>query len=241
MPIPAHTIGPNPKFALEPNSKVGAPHRLTVSVVQELEIDMSEVYVVAYIEVLAARSDAAADVIRHHAAVCAQELGEVGFRALTRAGHPGQFALLETWSGEAARSAHVSSSHVGEFRNGLEPLLAAPYDERVHAPLSVTGYSGKSGGFTYVITHIDVTPPNTDEGATLVTAHCEATRSEDGNAGCVAFSQSGRPNHMSLVETWENTGARHAHTGRDATIAFRRAIAPLSGALYDERVYEALT
>ena len=202
---------------------------------------MSEVYVVAYIEALAARSDAAAGVIRHHAAVCAQELGEVGFRALARAGHPGQFALLETWSDEAARLAHISSSHVSEFRNGLEPLLAAPYDERVHAPLSITGYSGKSGDFTYVITHIDVTPPNTGEGAALVSAHCEAARSEDGNVRCVAFSQSGRPNHMSLVEIWENAGARRAHTGRDATVAFRRAIAPLSGALYDERVYEVLT
>ena len=202
---------------------------------------MSEVYVVAYIEALAARSDAAAGLIRRHAAVCAQELGEVGFRALARAGHPGQFALLETWSDEAARSAHMSSSHVGEFRNGLEPLLAAPYDERVHAPLSVTGHSGKSGDFTYVVTHIDVTPPNTGDGAALVSAHCEAARCEDGNIGCVAFSQSGRPNHMSLVEIWENAGARRAHSGRDATVAFRRAIAPLSGALYDERVYEALT
>ncbi len=202
---------------------------------------MSEVYVVAYIEALAAQSEAAADVIRHHAAVCAQELGEIRFGALIRVNHPGQFALLETWSDEAARLAHISSSHVSEFRNGLEPLLAAPYDERVHAPLSVTGHSGKSGDFTYVIAHIDVTPPNTGEGAALVSAHCEETRREDGNIRCVAFSQFDRPNHMSLVEIWENAGARRAHTGRDATVAFRRAIAPLSGALYDERVYEALT
>ena len=202
---------------------------------------MSEAYVVAYIEALAAQSDAAANVIRHHAAVCAQELGEVGFGALARVNYPGQFALLETWNDEAARLAHISSSHVSEFRNDLEPLLAAPYDERVHAPLSITGYSGKSGDFTYVITHIDVTPPNTDEGAALVSAHCGATRIEDGNIKCVAFSQFDRPNHMSLVEIWENIGARRAHAGRDATVAFRRAIAPLSGALYDERVYEALT
>ena len=166
----------------------------------------------------------------------------VGFRALARAGHPGQFALLETWSGEAARSAHVSSSHVSEFRTGLEPPVGGALRRNgFHSPLSVTGHSGKSGGFTYVITHIDVTPPNTGEGAALVSAHCEATRSEDGNVGCVAFSQSGRPNHMSLVEIWENAGARRAHTGREATVAFRRAIAPLSGALYDERVYEVLT
>lgn len=202
---------------------------------------MSEVYVVAYIEALAEHSDAAGAVIHHHAAVCAQELGEVRFRALKRIGTPGHFAILETWTDEAARTAHTSSSHVSEFRGELEPMLAAPYEERIHAPLSITGYSGSSGNFTYVITHIDVTPPNTDEGSQLVTAHCEATRSEDGNIRCVAFSQAGRPNHMSLVEIWESADAQRAHAAQETTVAFRRGIAPLSGALYDQRIYEVLT
>jgi quinol monooxygenase YgiN len=45
---------------------------------------------------------------------------------------------------------------------------------------------------------------------------------------------------MFLVEAWEARGAFNDHIATEAARSFREKLLPLQGALYDERLYEAI-
>ena len=52
--------------------------------------------------------------------------------------------------------------------------------------------------------------------------------------------QTNRPNHFTVVEIWKDARAVEAHAMADATRRFRDALGPMSGALYDERMFKAV-
>jgi quinol monooxygenase YgiN len=52
--------------------------------------------------------------------------------------------------------------------------------------------------------------------------------------------QASRLNHLTLVEAWTDAAAREAHSAANPTRSFRTALGPMSGALYDERLYTLL-
>ena len=45
---------------------------------------------------------------------------------------------------------------------------------------------------------------------------------------------------MTVVEAWTDAAAQEAHYGAEHTKTFRASVFPLSGALYDERLYRSL-
>jgi quinol monooxygenase YgiN len=87
-----------------------------------------------------------------------------------------------------------------------------------------------------VVTHVDVVPAHKDEGVAQVVRLADSSRAEPGCLRFDAWQQADRPNHMTLVETWADPGARDDHRAAAATRRFRERLAPLSGALYDERL-----
>src|SRR5262249_39603531 len=48
-------------------------------------------------------------------------------------------------------------------------------------------------------------------------------------------------NHFSVVEIWKNQGAYEAHITAAPTKNFRDQLTPMSGALYDERLYKVIS
>ena len=54
------------------------------------------------------------------------------------------------------------------------------------------------------------------------------------------LQQDSRPNHFTVVETWRDEVAYDAHMMAEHTREYRRKLTPMAGALYDERLYEAL-
>ena len=48
------------------------------------------------------------------------------------------------------------------------------------------------------------------------------------------------PNHFTVVESWANRGAFDVHEMQKETREFRMKLGPMSGALYDERLYKVL-
>jgi quinol monooxygenase YgiN len=61
-----------------------------------------------------------------------------------------------------------------------------------------------------------------------------------GNISYDAFEQANRGNHFTIIEVWANKVAFDAHAAAAGTRAFREKIAPLIGAPYDDRLYQAL-
>ena len=198
-------------------------------------------YIVTYLEVLPTAANQTVGLIRQLGAASRKESGNLRFEVLQRMHQPSHFAILEVWSNEAAQAAHASAAHAKEFRAKLQPLLRAPYDERPHTALSVgdmaAGPADGAKGAIYAVTHVDVIPKAKDQGVELVKQLAEAGRKGRDNVRFEALTQSSRPNHMTVVEIWKDQNAADAHAVADHTRRFRDGLAPLSGSLYDERLY----
>jgi quinol monooxygenase YgiN len=95
-------------------------------------------------------------------------------------------------------------------------------------------------GATYVLTHADAIPPAKDDAMTLLMQLAEASRRDDGGVRFEVLQQRSRLNHFTIVEIWRDQKALEAHVMAAHTRQFRERFQPMSGALYDERLYQAL-
>ena len=195
-------------------------------------------YAVTYIEVEPARADAARRLLARYRDAL-KDKGPLAFAVFEQIGRPNHFAIVEQWPSAKAREDNAASAASREFRSALAPLLIAPYDERPHFALS-TGTRAATPTAVYVVTHADIVPPKREEGAAEVRKLAEASRGTAGNLGFDALVQASRLNHLTLVEAWTDSAAREAHSAATPTRSFRTAFGPMSGALYDERLYTLL-
>jgi quinol monooxygenase YgiN len=92
----------------------------------------------------------------------------------------------------------------------------------------------------YVLTHADAIPPAKDEALMLLQQLAETSRQEAGNVRFEVLQQSNRQNHCTLVEIWQDQQALAAHAMAAHTRHFRDRFQPMSGSLYDERLYKVL-
>jgi len=91
-----------------------------------------------------------------------------------------------------------------------------------------------------VVTHVDVPPPKKDECIAALKTLVADSRKEAGSVRFDVFQQGNRPNHFSVVEIWKDQRAYDAHITATPTKKFRDQLTPMSGALYDERLYKAI-
>jgi quinol monooxygenase YgiN len=198
------------------------------------------VYSVTYVEVLpTARAEGLAALTSYREAT-RQENGNLRCEMASRVGQPHHFVILEVWQDQAAFEAHAKSAGTTQARDKIQAIRNAPLDERVHTGVSVGPLAPGPGGETvYVVTHVDVIPPRKDDGLAALQVLGDAGRAEPGNVRFEVVQQTNRANHFSVVEIWKDAKAAEAHSMTEATRRFRDALAPMSGALYDERFFRA--
>jgi autoinducer 2-degrading protein len=198
-------------------------------------------YVVSYIEALPAAKDAAASALREFASASRKEAGSLRFEVLQRRDRPNHFAIIEAWRDRGAAEAHGQSASTRQFRDKLQPLLAAAYDERPHSAVAVgdmTAGQGATGAAVYVVTHADFIPPKKDDGTAALKQLSEPSRKEPGNLRFEVLVQNSRPNHLSVIEIWRDQPALEAHESAKHTVQFRMDTLSMSGSLYDQRLYQ---
>ena len=205
-----------------------------------VDAQMSEAaYVVTYIEVTPAAAEQAIDLLVAHGEASRSDDGNARFQVLQRIGRPNHFALFETWVDADAQATHAAAAHTSRFRAAMEPLLYSPYDERHHSQVAVA-HSDVADGAIYGLTHVDVIPSNLDTGVRYLQTLVAASRQDAGNVRFDVLAQVSRRNHMTLVESWESAEDQAAHSEAAHSKEFRAALLPLSGSLYDERLYRVL-
>ena len=203
-------------------------------------IPETRVYLVTYVEVRpTAVAETRAMLARYREATRTAN-GNLRCEVLQRIGEPHQLVVLETWRDQAAADAHAQGALAKETRERIAAVRNAPTDDRVHAPLTVADATTPPPGALHVVTHVDVIPPRKDDGAAALNRLAEESRRHAGNLRFEVVQQLTRPNHFTVMEAWKDAGAFETHTMADATRAFRDALAPATGALYDERRYLAL-
>jgi len=136
----------------------------------------------------------------------------------------------------------LAAAHSKEFREKIKPHLISAIDDRVHTGMEIAATpAGKNGRSTIVVvTHVDVPPPQKDACIVALKTLVADSRKEPGSVRFDVFQQGNRPNHFSVVEIWKNQSAYDAHITAAPTKKFRDQLTPMSGALYDERLYKAI-
>lgn len=202
--------------------------------------DANVAYVVTYIEVVPPAAEKALALARELSAASRKDAGNLRFEVLQRIGQPDHFAILEAWQDKEAHASHAAAAHTKDFRDKLTPLLRSAYDERPHTALGVGAVQAAANARTavYAVTHVDIVPTSKDIGVALVKQLSDDSRKNKGNVRFESLTQNSRPNHMTVVEIWQDREALEAHTMHARTVEFRNKLTPLSGSLYDERLYK---
>ena len=198
-------------------------------------------YVVSYIEVAPSANVAAVRLVREFRDKTRKEAGNLRSEVLQRFGQMNQFVLLTAWKDQPAADAHSKAAAAVKFVEEIKKIQIAPIDERTHFALSVGPVDGKaSGSAIAVVTHVDVIPPQRENGTAIVKQLAERSRSEDANLRFEAVTQTNRQNHFTVIELWRDRKGADAHIAAGHTRSFREKLAPATGALHDERYYRLL-
>jgi quinol monooxygenase YgiN len=204
--------------------------------------DETTLYTVTYVEVVPPSTAEGAALLRRHGAAVREDTGNLRVEVLQRLDRPNQFTVLATWKDRKAFEAHGVTADARELRDQLTPLLASPNDERLHHALSVgRAPATAASGAVYAVTHVDVIPPRKDDATAALAELAEDSRRDAGHVRFDVVQQTGRPNHFTVVEVWRDRAAFDAHGMAAHTRRFRELLAPMSGSLYDERLYAVLS
>ena len=166
-----------------------------------------------------------------------------------------------------AKAAHTVSFRKALQPHLYNPYDERPHVGLVAAdPKSIA--AGKKST-VYVVTHADIIPPEQFApckrqvsetgpcGNAMITKLAADSRKHAGMVRFDVLTQANRPNHMTVVEMWSSAGAQSKHTVSPDVKNFRDALSgitpgsgvnadplfvlnPLTGSLYDERIYKAL-
>jgi quinol monooxygenase YgiN len=211
-----------------------------------LAADASTAYVVTYFEAVPTYTGQVRNLMRDLARASRKESGHIRMELLQRVGQPDQFVILEAWKDKETHAAHLEAAHTKGFREKLQPLLRGPYDERPHTDLSVGASRAALGGgdarssAIFGVTHVDIVPKEKDTGVAMVKQLSETSRKDGGNLRFDALTQNSRPNHMTVVEIWADKKSLEEHGITAHKKQFREKLMPLSGSLYDERLYRII-
>ncbi len=157
-------------------------------------------YVVSYIEVKPTAVAEATRLVQRYPRATRREAGNLRAEALQRIAQAHQFVLLEAWKDQAAADAHAKAPATAAFRDKIRTIQIAPIIERVHFALSVGPLDIKSpfgrywlpGGTVAVVTHVDVIPPQRENGTAITKHLADESRKEATNLRFEAVTQVNR-------------------------------------------------
>jgi len=198
------------------------------------------VTIVTYVEVAPGSVADARKLILNYANEAKKASGAVAVEPLQRVSDPNHFALIEQWQSQAAKQAFAATPSVTTFRAALNPLQSAAYDERIHAAVSVGPAKPITPEAIVILTHVDVVPTQVEPGTAKVKGFVEEGRNAPGNLRFDDVVQTNRKNHFTVIESWEKPADKNAWISTKTARAFREELQPMSGALYDERVYKPM-
>ena len=200
------------------------------------------VYTVVYFEVDPTEAAQTATAARQYAEASRKEDGNLAFEMFQEIARPSRFAVVQDWRDKNSAEAHSKAAAATALGQKLQPTMIDGFGVRQHGGFEVVAAPKGQipAGAVYVLTHVDVFPTFKDQAAALVKAQAEAARKDDGNLRYDVLQWDGHPNHFTLVEAWRDRKAFDTSAAATHTKEFRQKLTPLEGALYDERLYQAV-
>jgi len=200
-------------------------------------------FTVTYVEVGPLLAKVGASALRTYRDAGRKDGGNVHLDVFENMERANQFVVLAAWTDKSAYEGHLKSAHSTALKEKLQSMLVAPTDTRSGPALagSVAVAPDKSARDAIVaITHIDIVPSEKDNGIAALKQLAEDSRQHPGNLQFHVWQQADHPNHFTVIEAWSSRGAFNIHQMRNETRDFRAKLAPMSGALYDERLFKPM-
>jgi quinol monooxygenase YgiN len=198
-------------------------------------------YVITYVDVLAGAAAGAARLLEKYREASRSEPGAVAIEVFAQHGRASGFAIAEIWRDGAAFETHSKAAAIEQLKHDLKPLQLAPLDMRVHTAYSVGATLAVGVRAPTLLVHVDVIPSFVEDYARILQRYIEGTRGESGLARLdILQALPPHTNHFTVVEGWLDSAALQAHQRATNAQAYREALAPMLGALYDERTYQKL-
>ena len=198
-------------------------------------------YVITYVDVLAGAASRAALLLGEYRAASRNEPGALGVDVLSQRGRPSGFAIAEIWHGSAAFETHGKAAAIEQLKRGLKPMQLAPLDVRVHTAYAVGSTLAVGERAQTLLVHVDVLPSFVEDYARILNRYVEGTRGESGLARLdILQTLPPHTNHFTVVESWLDAAALQAHQKATTAQTYRETLAPMLGALYDERAYQKM-
>lgn len=201
------------------------------------------VHVATYLDVRQAASGAGAALALQYVRATRAEAGNVAADVYQEIGRSNHFVLIETWNTRTSFADHEQTAHTLQFRAQLRAIQRSPFDQRVTHGFLIDPMPTVAGpAALYVVTHVDV--PGTQREATegLLRQLSAPTRADPGHVRFDIYQQDEpRANHFTLFAVWNSRPAFDDYGSTAHWLQFREALAPLLGALYDERLYRPVT
>jgi quinol monooxygenase YgiN len=107
---------------------VGVLALLSVSLLQAQE----PVYVVTHIDLMPAGTATGVTLLKEFAAETRKEKSCIRFEVLQQDGRPNHLTLVGVWKDRKAFDEHDSMAYTKKLREGMQPLIGSPWDERLH-------------------------------------------------------------------------------------------------------------
>ncbi len=198
-------------------------------------------YVVSYMEVKPTAAAEAEKLVRQFRDATRKEAGNLRAEALQRIGQPQSLRAARDVEGPGGRRRTLQrrprppSSATRSRRSRMRPSTTACIS-RCRSGRRVKNVKS-TGAAVAVVTHVDVIPPQRENGTAITKQLAEDSRKEKGNLRFEAVTQVNRQNHFTVIEVWRGRKAADTHSMAAHTRAFRDKLAPATGALYDERFY----
>lgn len=193
--------------------------------------------VASYVAVEAGQDASAALALKAYAARVRLDPAAQRVLLLTEIGRPGQFVLLESWRDEAAWLAHAAAPSRQALEQTLQPILLAPFDDRLGLPMQREAAASEPRDALHVVLHVDVT-------GTGIDTMPETLRETAGKAlrmpGAIAFeiaTQSNKRNHFTVHQVWASRAAYDAYNASATAKEFRARFHQVKGAVYDDRLF----
>ena len=196
----------------------------------------------AHFEVDYSSQETAVEISLEYATAAKLASGNTRFEILQNIYRPSQFAILENWQNEETRKTFLDSTASNDFRNKLDPILTAAYDERQQDGVDYEKDSeiDTGEGTLYLLTHVDIGRQGVGDAETLLKNVASAARIQAGNIRFNIVVQSTRLNHFTVVEVWDSQQSYLAHSETESFKYFRHQVQPMMGSLYDERMYSLM-
>ena len=197
------------------------------------------VRVVTYIELQVAATKNGVALLKQYRDGVRKESGNLEVEMGQEIGRPNRFVVIEGWRDQSAFDAHEKADATARVRDALKALQHSPPDQRVNIGFDVAAPAAP--GALIVETHIDVIPPRQAATEVALKAEAAATRKDPGNLRWDVFQQlTPRTNHFNVLAVWRGQKDFDKYATAAHSAQFRETMAPLLGALYDERLYKMM-